>query len=98
MLTPSARDKIRPALEHLYDTSAAIDLCLTGGGLCLTGESGLNRPAIEARAVMLPLRSDLGDVSRILGAFISDGSIGRTPRRFDVDVGTVRPLTEMARS
>lgn len=85
MLTPDARDKIRPALESVFDSPAVIELQLNG-------ESGLRQPALEARAILMPLRSDLGDVSRILGAFVSDGQVGRTPRRFDLDTCTVRPV------
>ena len=33
--------------------------------------------------LLLPLKSDLGDTSRALGCLVSDGKIGRTPRRFD---------------
>ena len=43
--------------------------------------------------LLLPLKSDLGDVSRVLGCFVARGEMGNQPRRFDV-VGTkIRPLT-----
>ena len=34
--------------------------------------------------VLLPLKSDLGDVSRVLGCMVAQGDIGIVPRRFDV--------------
>lgn len=34
--------------------------------------------------LLLPLRSDLGDVTRALGCLIAEGEIGQGPRRFDL--------------
>lgn len=42
------------------------------------------RPALEARMLLLPLRSDLGDVTRALGCLIAEGEVGQGPRRFDL--------------
>lgn len=42
------------------------------------------RPRLEGRMLLLPLRSDLGDVTRVLGCLISKGQIGQGPRRFDL--------------
>ena len=35
-------------------------------------------PALAATLIVLPLRSDLGDISRALGCFVTDGPIGVT--------------------
>ena len=43
--------------------------------------------------VLLPLRSDFGDLSRALGALITHGRIGRTPRRFLITGVEVLPVT-----
>ena len=39
---------------------------------------------MHATLVMLPLRSDLGDVSRALGCLVTRGVSGRAPRRFEI--------------
>ena len=42
--------------------------------------------------VLLPLQSDLGDISRVLGCFETSGPIGRAPRRFNVMHSDLRPV------
>lgn len=42
--------------------------------------------------LLLPLKSDLGDVSRVLGCFVAHGEVGRSPRRFDVVGAKIRPI------
>jgi len=42
---------------------------------------------------MLPLRSDLGDVSRALGCLVTHGPLGRTPRRFEIMSCRTTPVT-----
>lgn len=42
--------------------------------------------------MLLPLKSDFGDVSRVSGAFVTNGKIGRAPRRFNILETDVRPL------
>ena len=42
--------------------------------------------------ILLPLRSDMGDVTRALGGLVTQGRIGRTPRRFDIRKVTVTPI------
>ena len=49
--------------------------------LTLTGERGIGRPPLVARMLILPLKSDLGDVTRALGCMAAEGEIGRSPRR-----------------
>jgi len=47
---------------------------------------------LDARMILLPLKSDLGDVSRILGCLVSVGDLGVAPRRFDVRQSNLRRL------
>ena len=49
--------------------------------LILSGERGLARPTLDAQLLLLPLRSDLGDVTRALGCLVCHGGFGRAPRR-----------------
>ena len=79
---PEARKRISAALEQVFDAPAI-------ARLSLTGETGIGRPAMEARLLLLPLKSDFGDVSRALGCLSSIGPVGRTPRRFSVASETV---------
>lgn len=61
---------------------------VTGGPaiarLELSAENSIGKPPLEARMLLLPLKSDFGDINRVLGCFESRGSIGRAPRRFNI--------------
>ena len=74
---PEGRKSISLALENLFEKPEKIELDLTA-------ERGIGKPPLDARLLMLPLKSDLGDVSRALGCLVSVGQIGRTPRRFEM--------------
>ena len=75
--TPAGRTRVKSVLEEVFEGPAKATLTLNS-------ETGIGKPAIEARLLLLPLKSDLGDISRALGCLVAHGSIGRTPRRFDV--------------
>ena len=47
---------------------------------------------MDARMILLPLKSDLGDVSRALGCLVCLGPVTATPRRFDVLHNDLRPI------
>ena len=47
---------------------------------------------VAARMLLLPLKSDLGDVTRAMGAIVTDGAIGRNPRRMVIEGHTHRTL------
>ncbi|EEE38540.1 hypothetical protein RKLH11_2382 [Rhodobacteraceae bacterium KLH11] len=74
---PAARDDIKTRLDRVFSAPAVVEL-----GLISKGKMG--RANLQARMILLPLRSDLGDISRVLGVMVSDGAIGATPRRFIV--------------
>ncbi|NSX55309.1 PAS domain-containing protein [Parasulfitobacter algicola] len=78
MFTPESRKQMTGYIERLFDGPETISLSLTA-------ETGMRRPQIFAKMVLLPLKSDLGDVSRALGCIVTQGKIGRSPRRFDID-------------
>lgn len=50
----------------------------------LRSASGYGRPEITGKMLILPLKSDLGDVTRALGCLVTTGEHGQVPRRFDV--------------
>ena len=84
--TPTARKQVSAALEHMFDTPSIVELTLTT-------VASRSHPAQEARMLMLPLRSDLGDVSRALGVFVSEGNPTKSSQRFDVLTTELRPVT-----
>ena len=78
LFTPAAGRTIADLLEDVFQTPATAKLQLTSDG-----SSG--RPALDARMILMPLKSDLGDVSRILGCLVAKGDMGLAPpRRFDI--------------
>lgn len=83
--TPAARAGFSELLEEVFQSPAT-------AVLSLTGTKAIGRPALDARLLLLPLKSDLGDVSRVLGCWVSKGSIGSTPRRFDITAKTLTRL------
>jgi len=72
---PEARHRISEVLEAVFQGPEVAELTLAA-------ESGIGKPPLTARLLILPLKSDLGDVNRALGCLVSEGQIGRTPRRF----------------
>lgn len=84
-ITPSGRRQMSDALEEVFQRPATCELRLNG-------ETARDKPSMDARMLLLPLKSDLGDVSRILGCFVARGDIGRSPRRFDVIGARINPI------
>lgn len=82
---PDARRTISDTLEHVFEEPAT-------ARLSLSAERGIGKPAMEAELLLLPLKSDLGDISRLLGCLVAKGDIGRTPRRFTVTDTRLIPL------
>jgi hypothetical protein len=75
--TPAARASVSEVLEEVFQTPAICVYNLKSG-------EAPGRPAINARMILLPLKSDLGDVSRVLGCLVAKGDLGTAPRRFDI--------------
>ena len=72
---PEAREMLQDGLEQVFSVPEILELTLSG-------EDGFGRPPLAARMLLMPLKSDLGDVTRVLGCLVGEGQIGRTPRRF----------------
>ena len=83
--TPAARSQLSAALEHMFDAPAIAELTLNTEATRLRGVK-------EARMILLPLRSDLAEISRALGVFVSDGNPSRTSQRFSLAGSELRPL------
>ncbi|KIC42748.1 diguanylate cyclase [Ruegeria sp. ANG-R] len=85
---PSARDDVKSVLDQVFTGPAVAELDLLSKGK-------LGRVSLQARMILLPLKSDLGDVSRVLGVMVSDGTIGVTPRRFILSDRRVNMISEL---
>lgn len=77
LFRPTSRDVLSEALASVFDDPAILRLRLTSA-------AGFGRDRLEGDMILLPLRSDLGDIDRVLGGLSLTGRIGRTPRRFDI--------------
>ena len=84
-ITPGSRRQVSDTLEEVFETPAT---CV----MTLHSQKTVGAPPLDARILLMPLKSDLGDVSRLLGAFVSVGDMGRSPRRFDVTNTVLRPI------
>ncbi len=84
-MAPGSRRQVSDTLEEVFETPAT---CV----MTLRSDKSAGMPPLDARMLLLPLKSDLGDVSRLLGALISVGDMGRSPRRFEVTNTILRPI------
>ena len=82
---PSARGHVSDLLETVFAAPQILQLALDA-----PGEYG--RPPLTGQMLILPLRSDLGDVTRALGCLIAEGETGRAPRRFDLESYEAQPV------
>jgi|GEM_PF-388737 len=89
LFLPGSRDILSEALTAAFDQPAVIRLRIQSA-------SGFGRDHLFGDMILMPLRSDLGDIDRILGGMVLDGNIGRTPRRLDILSQTRQSLTGYA--
>lgn len=82
---PGDRRRVSDAMEQMFLTPATLSFQMVGPG-------GPSRPMIEARMILMPLKSDLGDISRALGCLVSKGELGAPPRRFELTSLQSTPL------
>ncbi|MEQ9038463.1 MAG: PAS domain-containing protein [Silicimonas sp.] len=89
VFAPASRQALAGALESVFDEPATVRFALTS-------ETGFRRPDLTGGMVLLPLRSDLGDITRVLGGVSLAGTIGRVPRRLEITGQSRRSLTGYA--
>ncbi|QFT60001.1 PAS domain protein [Sulfitobacter sp. THAF37] len=77
LFAPPARQEVSKTIEEVFQAPGTATFKLTA-------PAAEGRPEGEARMILLPLKSDLGDVSRLLGCLVYRGTIGLAPRRLDV--------------
>jgi hypothetical protein len=83
------RTEIAGLLEEVFQTPASAQVSMVS-------TPSLGQPALDARMALLPLKSDLGDVSRILGCMVAKGDLGAAPRRFELRNTDMKRLGEPA--
>jgi len=74
---PSHRRLLGDALDAVFEGPEVVTLTLASA-------REVGKPELDAKLLLMPLRSDFGDVTRVLGALQSHGPVGRAPRRFTV--------------
>ncbi|MTH63802.1 PAS domain-containing protein [Paracoccus shanxieyensis] len=84
-LNTSSRGRLSDVLESVFRGPQIAEITLES-------EAGYGRPALSGQMLLLPLRSDLGDVTRALGCLVTEGEIGQGPRRFDLLTDEVLPV------
>lgn len=89
LFLPEARARLGAALAQVFDGPAE-------AVLALEAERGIGRPALPARLVLLPLRSDSGACTLLMGCLDSNGPTGRAPRRFAIADCRVTPMAPPA--
>lgn len=89
LFLPGSREILSDALHAVFDEPAVIRMAISSPG-------GFGRTALEGELVLLPLRSDLGDIDRVLGGIVLDGKVGRTPRRIEIVGQSRQSLTGFA--
>ena len=89
LFLPGSREILSSALEAVFDEPAIVRMSITSPG-------GFGREPLRGELILLPLRSDLGDVDRVLGGIVFEGKIGRTPRRIEIEGQSRKSLTGFA--
>ena len=85
----NSRETLADALEAVFDEPATVRFSLIS-------ESDFGRPELIGGMILMPLRSDLGDISRVLGGLSMNGPVGRVPRRLEINAQSRRSLVGYA--
>ena len=89
LFLPSSREILADALEAVFDEPAIVRMGISSPG-------GFGRPPLQGELILLPLRSDLGDIDRVLGGIVFEGRIGRSQRRIEIVSQSRKSLTGYA--
>ena len=77
LFQPEDHQDLRHLLESAFQDPAIV-------GLPLRAPGGLVRPALDAALLMLPMRDNAGDTSRLLGALVTPDHPALKPHRFAI--------------
>ncbi|MEM8591993.1 MAG: PAS domain-containing protein [Pseudomonadota bacterium] len=85
-----SRADVLEAIEGVFSGPEVIEMPLESPGAA-------GKPTLPGQMILLPLKSDLGDISRAIGCLPTRGPVGRSPRRFELSGGLKRrPLNDGA--
>ena len=84
LFEPVARARIGHELEQVFASPAIMEVWLEA-------ERSVGRPALSGRMLLLPLAGAAGEPKLALGCLVTQGQLGRQPRRFAIS-GLVREL------
>lgn len=84
---PTSRGRLSDVLESVFRAPQLAQIQMHS-------KSDYGRPELTGRMLLMPLRSDLGDVTRALGCLVATGETGVAPRRFDLVADQVMPIIE----
>lgn len=85
LITRESHEGFGHILEDVFSGPAIGKLELSSGG-------GFRKSGLKAEMLLLPLKSDKGEVNRILGAITCNGPISKEPQRFELDGSLVRQI------
>lgn len=88
-LNPDSRGRLSDVLETVFKGPQIAEIAMHS-------HPAYGRPPLDGTLLLLPLKSDLGDITRALGCLITTGAVGRGPRRFDILNDSVFPVIEGA--
>ena len=86
----SERDRIQQVLSQILIRPAIGELTLTGRDI--TGKK------VEVNMILLPLRSDMGEVNRVIGGISYPQTSFTAPLRFAIDEQKLTPLSALGNS
>lgn len=88
-LNPDSRGRLSDVLETVFKGPQIAEIAMHS-------HPAYGRPPLDGTLLLLPLKSDLGDITRALGCLVTRGEVGRGPRRFDILSNSVFPVIEGA--
>jgi hypothetical protein len=89
LINGDSREAFGDVLEKVFSSPAV-------GRIELTTRRTFGRSGLRAEMMLLPLRSDSGEVNRILGAITLEGEASRSPQRFDMEGSFLRRIETTA--
>lgn len=85
LFLPEARDLLEDSLERVFSVPLMTRLTVAS-------PRDFKRPRTEGQMLLLPLKSDLGDISRVLGCLSMTGETGARPRRLTIEASVPREI------
>ena len=87
MFLPESRDVLEDTLKRVFDGPSI-------ARLGVESPNGFRRRKMPGQMILLPLRSDLGAISRVLGCVVVEDVNGPKPRRLDIQGKIIRSIPE----